>query len=75
MFPIFAKAQMCIRDRNMVKEVKKRGPFLNMSDFVNRRLQSGEMGVKGALQAPLHGRIPAPSRPRGGGWPRHPAQG
>lgn len=30
--------------RNMVKEVKKRGPFLNMSDFVNRRLQSGEMG-------------------------------
>lgn len=32
---------------NMVKEVKKRGPFLNMSDFINRRLQSGEMGVKG----------------------------
>ena len=23
------------------------GPFLNMSDFINRRLQSGEMGVKG----------------------------
>ena len=37
----------------MVKEVKKRGPFLNMSDFVNRRLQSGEMGVKGALQAAI----------------------
>ena len=27
--------------RNMVQEVKKRCPFLNMSDFVNRRLQSG----------------------------------
>ena len=39
--------------RNMVKEVRKRGPFLNMSDFVNRRLQSGEMGVKGALQAAI----------------------
>lgn len=39
--------------RNMVQEVKKRGPFLNMSDFVNRRLQSGEMGVKGALQAAI----------------------
>ena len=38
---------------NMVKEVKKRGPFLNMSDFINRRLQSGEMGVKGALQAAI----------------------
>ncbi|UQT45002.1 hypothetical protein M5E88_01545 [Akkermansia muciniphila] len=24
-----------------------------MSDFVNRRLQSGEMGVKGALQAAI----------------------
>ncbi len=37
----------------IVKEVKNRGPFLNMSDFVNRRLQSGEMGVKGALQAAI----------------------
>lgn len=39
--------------QNMVKEVKKRGPFLNMSDFVNRRLQSGEMGVKGRCRRPL----------------------
>ncbi len=38
---------------SIVKEVKKRGPFLNMSDFVNRRLQSGDMGVKGALQAAI----------------------
>lgn len=39
--------------QNMVKEVKKRGPFLNMADFINRRLQNGEMGVKGALQAAI----------------------
>lgn len=39
--------------QNMVKEVKKRGPFLNMADFINRRLQSGDMGVKGALQAAI----------------------
>ncbi len=37
----------------MVKEVKKRGPFLNMAEFINRRLETGEMGVKGALQAAI----------------------
>ena len=39
---------------SMIKEVKKRGPFLNMAEFVNRRLQQGENGVKGALQAAIH---------------------
>ena len=33
------------------RKSKKRSPFLNMSDFINRRLQSGEMGVKGAQAA------------------------
>lgn len=39
----------------MVKQVRKRGPFLSMSDFVNRRLDSagGEMALKGALQAAI----------------------
>ena len=37
----------------MVKQVRKRGPFLSMSDFVNRRLQEGEHGLKGALQAAI----------------------
>ncbi len=46
-------AQITSLAESIVKEVKKRGPFLNMSDFVNRRLQSGEMGVKGALQAAI----------------------
>jgi hypothetical protein len=40
----------------MVRQVKLRGPFLSMSEFVNRRLDGGntdEMALKGALQAAL----------------------
>lgn len=36
-----------------VRQVKLRGPFLNMSDFINRRLSSGELGLRGALQAAI----------------------
>ncbi len=40
--------------RQMVKQVRERGPFLNMSDFVNRRLQSNsDNALKGALQAAI----------------------
>lgn len=34
-------------------EVKARGPFLSLSDFVNRRLRDDETGSKGALQAAI----------------------
>ncbi len=39
----------------MVKQVRKRGPFLNMSDFINRRLErsGGELALTGALQAAI----------------------
>lgn len=39
----------------MVKQVRLRGPFLNMSDFINRRLDNagGETALKGALQAAI----------------------
>ena len=40
-------AQECVR------QVKLRGPFLNLSDFVNRRLSDDELGVCGALQAAI----------------------
>ena len=39
----------------MVKQVRKRGPFLNMSDFINRRLDDSgsDLALKGALQAAI----------------------
>lgn len=44
--------------REMVMQVRKRGPFLSMAEFVNRRLSSPgsddlELGLAGALQAAL----------------------
>lgn len=38
---------------NIVEQVKLRGPFLNMSDFINRRLSNDETGLSGALQAAI----------------------
>lgn len=37
----------------IVEEIKNRGPFLSMGDFVNRRLETGEFGERGTLQAAL----------------------
>jgi hypothetical protein len=37
----------------IVEEINERGPFLTLGDFVNRRLETGEHGERGALQAAL----------------------
>ena len=37
----------------MVNQVIQRGPFLTLGDFINRKLETGPLGQKGALQAAL----------------------
>ena len=38
----------------VVKEVRRRGPFMSLSDFINRRLVNDDnFGLKGALQAAI----------------------
>lgn len=36
-----------------VEQVKRRGPFLNFSEFINRRLEESELGLMGALQSAI----------------------
>lgn len=43
--------------RSIVAEIRKRGPFLSLADFINRPLTASDniQGVKGALQAGIDG--------------------
>lgn len=38
----------------IVEEVKLRGPFLSLGDFVNRRLVEGEEGKRGVIEAAIY---------------------
>lgn len=49
----FSRDEIKALAREIVVEVKTRGPFLSLSDFVNRRLRNDETGKKGALQAAI----------------------
>jgi len=37
----------------IVKQVKERGPFQSLAEFVNRRPESGDLGLYGALEAAI----------------------
>ncbi len=39
--------------KQIVEQVRARGPFRSMADFVNRKLASGDLGVSGALQSAI----------------------
>lgn len=45
----------------IVEEVREHGPFLSLADFVNRRVESSDAGLKGPLQAALDATLNDPS--------------
>ena len=46
----YSDAELQTLATNIVKQVRARGPFLSMAEFVNRRLGSGDTALRGALQ-------------------------
>lgn len=38
---------------NLVDEIRKRGPFLSLGEFVNRRIENSELGRSGAIQSAI----------------------
>jgi hypothetical protein len=52
-YRILSDAQIDALAKAIVVEVRKRGPFLSLADFVNRRLASDETGLMGPLQAAI----------------------
>jgi hypothetical protein len=37
----------------IVKQIKQRGPFQSLAEFVNRRVENGDLGLYGALEAAI----------------------
>ncbi|MCC5843159.1 MAG: hypothetical protein JJU05_02790 [Verrucomicrobia bacterium] len=48
-----SRAQIRRLAEEMVEQVRARGPFLSLSDFVNRRLENGDRGAMGTVQAAI----------------------
>ena len=54
--------------RSIVNEIRTRGPFLSLSDFINRPLTTNGAGIKGALQAGLDNMDPAVAQVNPDSW-------
>lgn len=67
-YRVLSDAQIDHLAEKIVDEVRTRGPFVSLADFVNRRLRDDATGLKGALQAAIDAAdadasIPAAERP------------
>lgn len=53
-YRVFDKGQLDFLADEIVKQVRLRGPFLSLSEFVNRQLSSGNLALAGAVQTALN---------------------
>ncbi len=64
-YRVFTGSQLDLLAEEVVKQVRLRGPFLSLSEFVNRQLSSGEPALAGALQTALNKLAASPDNPFG----------
>lgn len=53
-YRIYTATQLDFLANEIVNQVRLRGPFLSLSEFVNRQLSSGEPALAGAIQTALN---------------------
>ncbi len=52
-FRSLTDAQVADLAKKLVLQIKKRGPFLSLGEFVNRRVDTSTLGLKGAIQTAI----------------------
>ena len=52
-FRSLTDAQVADLAKKLVLQIKKRGPFLSLGEFVNRRIDTSALGLKGAIQTAI----------------------
>lgn len=52
-YRVLKESQLDALADEIVKQVRLRGPFLSLSEFINRQLSSGNMALAGAVQSAL----------------------